>query len=36
MLDAAGNPVTANPDVDGLFMDVEPYSGLTLAAALNA
>ncbi|KAL4503018.1 hypothetical protein ABPG72_014247 [Tetrahymena utriculariae] len=36
MLDISGNPVTANPETDGLFMDVEPYSGLTLAAALNA
>ncbi|EAS04570.2 CD36 family protein (macronuclear) [Tetrahymena thermophila SB210] len=36
MLDVSGNPVTANPESDGLFMDVEPYSGLTLAAALNA
>ncbi len=36
MYDIQGNRVYENSDSDGLFMDIEPYSGIALAAAINA
>lgn len=35
MKDNSGNMIQAGED-DGLFMDIEPYSGIALAAAINA
>ncbi|EGR30149.1 hypothetical protein IMG5_140280 [Ichthyophthirius multifiliis] len=35
ILDIQGNKVVSNKEKDGLFMDIEPYSGITLAAAIN-